>query len=365
MIMAHKLKIGVVGVGFGAQVHIPAFQSEGLDVIAVAARREERAKETAEKFDIPNFFSDYELMLELNDLDAVSIATPVHLHLPIVLAALKAGKHVICEKPFSTDQATAKEMLNAANESKKTAMIAHEFRFSSGRSRVKELIDEGHIGELQMALVTLVTGPRRPIKPRPLTDRDVAENGGGFLFGLGSHYIDALRQWFGEISSVSGTTRTHYPDRINEETGNIVQSNADDTFQFRVEFASGGWATMVASSAAPYGPGGRMEVYGTDGTLITPHVGPGMNPPAHGKILAAKLGQESLNEETIPDRLQPFEDDRDDRLMPFRLLTREFLRGIDEGISPAPNFYDGYRCQQILDGIRESSLTGNEVQIEL
>lgn len=363
--MANKLKIGVVGVGFGAQVHIPAFQSEGLDVIAVTARREERAKETAKNFDIPNFFSDYESMLQLDDLDAVSIATPVHLHLPVVLAALKAGKHVICEKPFSTDQATAKQMLDAANASTQTTMIAHEFRFSSGRSRVKELIDEGYIGELQMALVTLVTGPRRPIKPRPLTDRDVAENGGGFLFGLGSHYIDALRQWFGEITAVSGTTRTHYPDRINQDTGDTVQSNADDTFQFTVRFARGGWATMVGSSAAPYGPGGRMEVYGSDGTLITPHAGPGMNPPAHGKILAAKLGDESLSEETIPDRLQPFADDRDDRLMPFRLLTREFLHGIEEGISPAPNFYDGYRCQQILDGIRESDLTGNEVQIDL
>ena len=146
--MAKRLKVGVVGVGFGAQVHIPAFQSEDLDVIAVTARREERAKETAEKFNIPNFFSNYESMLELDDLDAVSIATPVHLHLPVVLAALNAGKHVICEKPFSTDQATAKQMLDAANESKQTAMIAHEFRFSSGRSRVKELIDEGYIGIL-------------------------------------------------------------------------------------------------------------------------------------------------------------------------------------------------------------------------
>jgi predicted dehydrogenase len=363
--MANRLKIGVVGVGFGAQVHIPAFQSEGLDVIAVTARREERAKETAEKFNIPSFFSDYESMLKLDDLDAVSIATPVQLHLPVVLAALKAGKHVICEKPFSTDQATAKQMLDVANESKQTAMIAHEFRFSSGRTRVKELIDEGYIGELHMALVTLVTGPKRPVKPRSLTDRDIAENGGGFLFGLGSHYIDALRQWFGEITAVSGKTEAHYPDRLNQDTGDIVQSNADDTFQFTVQFANGGWATMVGSSAAPYGPGGRMEVYGSDGTLVTPHTSPGMNPPAHGTIFAAKVGEENLSEQTIPDRLQPFTDDRDNRLMPFRLLTREFLRGIEEGISPAPNFYDGYRCQQILDAIRKSSSEGHEVEIDL
>jgi predicted dehydrogenase len=67
----------------------------------------------------------------------------------------------------------------------------------------------------------------------------------------------------------------------------------------------------------------------------------------------------------MPERLQPFQDERDDRLMPFRLLVREFLRGIEEGTSPAPNFYDGFRCQQILDAVRESSATGRRVEIAL
>ena len=89
----------------------------------------------------------------------------------------------------------------------------------------------------------------------------------------------------------------------------------------------------------------------------------GVNPPPHGTLLGAKIGDDALAEIPIPERLQPFADDRDGRLIPFRLMVREFLRGIQEGTSPSPNFYDGFRCQQVLDAVRESSATGRVIQI--
>src|SRR5688572_17903332 len=147
--MANRpLRIGVAGVGFGSAVHIPAFQSEGLDVVAVCSRRAERAEETAQRFGIERTFTDYDEMLQLDGLDAVSIATPPALHHEMSLAALRAGKHVICEKPFALNTAQALEMRQAAAASGLTAMIAHEFRYASARMRVKELLDEGYIGDL-------------------------------------------------------------------------------------------------------------------------------------------------------------------------------------------------------------------------
>jgi predicted dehydrogenase len=231
---------------------------------------------------------------------------------------------------------------------------------------VKELIDDGYIGQLHMALVSLIAGLPGRFQPRPYSpDRDVAENGGGMLFGLGSHYIDCLRHWFGEIEAAEGQLFTHFADRIDPSTQNIVQATGDDTFHFTLHFARRGWASMNATMAAPFGSGGRTEIYGREGTLVTPHKGLGMNPPAHGTVLAAKPGDEGLKELPIPERLQPFADERDDRLMPFRLFAREFVRGIEEGTSPAPNFYDGFRCQQVLDAIRESSASGRLVRIAL
>src|SRR5262245_58273094 len=150
------LRIGVVGVNYGATVHIPGLQSEGVEVIAVCARRQETAGEAAEKYGIPRVFTDYEAMLKLDDLDAVAIASPVSLHAPMTLAALAAGKHVICEKPFAANQAEAREMWDAAQKTGLTATIGHEFRFSSARMRAKELIDEGYIGNLRFVSMRLV-----------------------------------------------------------------------------------------------------------------------------------------------------------------------------------------------------------------
>src|SRR5277367_412116 len=153
------VRIAVVGVGFGTTVHVPAFVSEGLEVVALMARRRERAEEAAATFGIDEIFTDFDALLEMGDLDAVSIATPTALHYEMATAALRAGKHVICEKPFALNVAEAKEMADLAESSGLTAMIAHEFRFASGRMFVKSLLDEGYVGDPKIALLRLIRGP--------------------------------------------------------------------------------------------------------------------------------------------------------------------------------------------------------------
>ena len=360
------LRIGVVGVGFGAAVHIPAFQSEGLEVVAICSRRKERAEEAAARFEVSGVFTDYEAMLAMPGLDAVSIVTPVALHHSMTLQALAAGKHVICEKPFALNTGEAQEMYNRAGASGLTAMVAHEFRFSSARMRTKELLDEGYIGKPRMALMKIVLGgfgrpgTTPPAGPLPyVPERDSAALGAGLLFGLGSHYIDCLRHWFGEVESVSGELNNFAPDRLDADKP--VKADADDTFLFNLRFRSGVLAQMIGTRMAPFGSGVGVEIYGSEGALVTPQRG--VNPPAHGTLLGGRSGEERLNELPIPERLQPFADERDERLMPFRLLTREFLRGIETKTSPAPNFYDGLRCQQIMDAVRESAAMGRRVTI--
>lgn len=353
------VRIGVVGVNYGATVHIPGLQSEGCQVVAVCSQREERAGETAEKFGIPHAFTDYDAMLRMEGLDAIAIASPVPLHHPMTMAALAANKHVLCEKPFTMDQQLAREMWDKAQSTGLTAMIGHEFRYSSARMYAKELINDGYIGNLRLCLMRLVMGGFGGNRPRPAGAPPVVPSArppsgsasSGFLWGIGSHYIDCLRHWFGEVSSVSGHVTNFTAPR----------AEADDTFLFTLEFANGGYAQMVGSRAASFGPAPAVEIYGDAGTLVTPQRG--LNPPAHGTVLAAKVGDEKLQDLPVPDRLQPFVDERDDRLMPFRLLVRDFIRGVREGSSPAPNLYDGWRCQQILDAVRESSRTGRRIAI--
>ena len=117
---------------------------------------------------------------------------------------------------------------------------------------------------------------------------------------------------------------------------------------------------MTASFAATPARGGRIAVMGDRGTLLAEQPGP--NPMDDGQVIGSRDGA-PLAVLDMPPQFTPFTDARDHRLMAFRLLVRDFTRGIDEGDSPAPNFADGLACQQVLDAVRESSETGRTVRI--
>ena len=143
-------------------------------------------------------------------------------------------------------------------------------------------------------------------------------------------------------------------------------ADANNGFQFLVSFANGAWGSMNCSFAAPFGSGVQIEVHGTEGSLHTPQSGGNPDPTVKGVVMGGRRDrEEQLTQLAVPEWLYPFEDERDHRLMPFRLLVREFLRGIREGTSPAPNLYDAYRCQQVMDAVQESARTGRRVQISL
>ncbi len=345
------LRIGIIGVGFGAAVHVPGFQSEGWEVPVVWGRTVSRAREAAERLGVPEVAEDWRDIVAREDLDAVAVATPPAAHLEMVTAALQAGKHVLCEKPFALNAGEAEQMRALAAEHGLTAMVAHEFRFAPQRLQIKELLELGYIGTPQLVSAELLMG--RPAgDPPPYTWNAKTSEGGGMLGGLGSHFIDGFRHWFGDIASARGSLRTARPDR-RDASGAIVQADADDTFAFTLEFEDGPIVTMTASSAVSPSQGGRITITGSDGVLVATQRGP--NPEPDGVVLAGKSTDRRLEELPVPDHCRPIEDERDHRLGAFRLLVREFERGIREGVSPAPSFEDALKCQQALDAIRESA----------
>ena len=347
------VRIGVIGVGFGATVHIPAFQSEGMEVVAVCASRQERADEAAQRFGIPNAHTDYQELVARADIDAVSVVTAPRLHHEMTVAALNAGKHVICEKPFTVNAAQAEELVAKADETGLTTMIAHEFRFAPERAFARQLIDEGYIGAPQHITASLhLRFARRPgaapIPPNP--------GSGGMLGGLGSHYIDGIRHWFGDVTGVSGTLHGSVPEGIS-------LADANNGFSVHMTFENGAWGTLTCSLNAPLGQGGSVQIYGSEGSLHLSQTGP--NPAPEGLVRGGRLDDESreLRIIPIPEELHPFDDARDHRLLAFRLMVRDFLRGIETGTSPTPNFRDGLGCQRVLDAIQQSHATGSAVDV--
>ncbi|MEO5700057.1 MAG: Gfo/Idh/MocA family oxidoreductase [Casimicrobiaceae bacterium] len=350
-----KPRIGVIGIGFGAQVYLPALQSEGWDVAALCSRHRDKAEKVAAAAGVPDVHTDAMELIARADLDAVAITTPPKAHCALVLAALEAGKHVLCEKPFALDAAEAARMRDAAAKSGRTAMVGHEFRHTPQRAFIKQLLSEGYVGNFELCTIELFLDRYITPTPRPLTWNAYRAEGGGLLGALGSHYIDALRHWFGDIATVSGSLDILRPDLVDEATQRAATAETDDTFQFTARFKSGGLATMIASFAVTPARGARIVVMGDRGTLIAEQPGP--NPLEDGVVIGSQDGAPLRTLET-PVQYTPFKDSRDHRLMAFRLLVQAFNAGIAQGESPSPNFTDGLRCQEVLDAVRSSAASG-------
>jgi predicted dehydrogenase len=354
-------RVGIIGVGFGAQVYVPAFVSEGWEVAALCSRDAQKAGKAAAAAGIAEVHTDPLELIRRDDISAVGIVTPPSAHDALAIAALECGKHVLCEKPFALDAGRGRAMAQAARDSGKTAMVGHEFRHTPQRAFIKQLITEGYIGRFQLCTLELFLDRYVTREPRALSWMARRADGGGILGALGSHYIDGLRHWFGDVAAASGRLLRLRPQVADAATGRVVAAETDDAFTFTLEFAQGGIATMVASFAATPARGARIAVMGDEGTLIAEQPGP--NPTEDGVVIGSRHGS-PLQPLPTPSQYTPFQDDRDHRLMAFRLLVRDFTRGIDEGTSPAPNFDDGLKCQQVMDAIRESSETGRTVRLE-
>jgi len=357
---AGKRRIGVIGIGFGDAVHVPAFRSEGWEVAAICSRHADKVRQAAVAAGIADVHTDPLELIHRDDLAAVAIATPPVAHHDLAVAALEAGKHVLCEKPFALDLTQAGRMQRVAAASGRTAMVAHEFRYAPQRGYIRQLLGEGYVGKFELCTIELFLDRFASREPRPLTWFGSRAAGGGLLGALGSHYIDGLRYWFGEVATVSGRLDTLRPDLRDPATGRIEQAETDDTFAFTLTFRNGGTATMIASFAFAPARGAKIVVMGDEGMLVAEQTGP--NPAEDGVVLGSRRGA-VLAPLPTPAQYTPFSDARDHRLMAFRLLVREFNAGIERGVSPAPNFDDGVRCQEVLDAVCESSATGRTLTL--
>src|SRR5262245_37608614 len=122
------VRVGIIGTGWGASVQAPAFRCvAGAELVAITSGRLERAQAVAQEHGIPQAFDDYREMLDKANLDLVSIVTPPYLHHEMTLAAIAAGAHVICEKPFALDVRQASEMVEAAERAGCINVVDHEF----------------------------------------------------------------------------------------------------------------------------------------------------------------------------------------------------------------------------------------------
>jgi predicted dehydrogenase len=349
------LRVGVIGVGFGAAVHIPALQQlPETEVVAVCARRPDRAHLAAAQHGVKVALSDFRVLLRDAEIDAVVVASPPHLHHQMTLAAIEAGKHVLCEKPMARSLAEARDMLKMAEANGVAAMVNHEYRFVPARARAKELIDEGYLGDPHSASITVYRSSLND--PNGVTWDWLMEGakGGGMLGAAGSHHVDALRWWFGEVKAVAGATATMVKRRRLPESTQTAPVDADDNFALLLRFANGALATVHYSATAPHDAGDEIVLSGSEGIIVL---------GSDGGLRGARRG-EALAELPVPARLHPDLPTFDHPMTgPTLLLMREWLRAIRTGVPSPPSFADGVKVQEILDGVVRSTQQGRWIDV--
>jgi predicted dehydrogenase len=243
--MSKKLRVGVVGASFGGTVHVPAFQAQGsFEVVAIASPN--RAVEVAALRRIPNAFATIEEMLSGVELDVVSIASPPYLHRDAVIAALAAGKHVLCEKPFALTVAEAEEMCAAAAAAPGlVCALAHEFRYLPSRQALKELVVNGHLGPLRAIESAWYGRMLRADAERPNSWWFERARGGGLTGAILSHLVDQANWLAGRPPlRATGYERTANPERHSK--GERFTSDVADGAFATIDYGDGLIATVTA-----------------------------------------------------------------------------------------------------------------------
>jgi len=206
--MAKKLKIGIIGSGGIAQgCHMKGYQSipELCEMVATCDVNPDIAKQAADKFGISKTYVDYREMLADPEIDAVSVATPNKYHKQPTVDALKAGKHVICEKPLGMNADECREMCRAAKESGKILQVGLQSRFSGPLRFMKEYVDNGNMGHIYYARAQAL---RRRGVPAWGVFIDKDKQGGGPLIDIGVHILDLTLFLMGYPKPVSASGKT-------------------------------------------------------------------------------------------------------------------------------------------------------------
>lgn len=352
-----RLGAAVVGTGIGVLTHVRALRAAGIEVLALVGRDSARTAERARPFDVPTATTELAEALALPGVDVVTVATPPHAHAGPVLAAVAAGKHVVCEKPFARDAAEARTMLAAAETAGVVHLLGFEWRFGAGQALLTRTIRSGAIGTPRHATVQLQLGTHADPAAELPEWWKLASEGGGWLNAQGSHVIDLVRSSLGEIAGASGSVQ-----RLVERPG----MTSDDTFTALLRLR--GDATVILhSTCAARGEMLSVTKYlGTEGAAwlrgeevwVDTGAGPQQLPPP---AVLPRVDPEPPPADLITTAYDSWHS-RGVDLAPFTRLygvLRDRALGRPVADDPvAATFADGLAAQVALDAIRDSSTSG-------
>lgn len=349
-----KIKVGIIGTGSISNLHMAGYnQLDNVEVIAACDINEKRADEYAKKYGIEHVFTDYNEMLKLKELDAVSVCTWNNGHAPASIAALKAGKHVLCEKPLAMNLEEAIQMEQASKESGKLLMVGFVRRFGKNTGIMNDFIKKGYLGDIYYAKTSCI---RRAGNPCGWFS-DKKRSGGGPLIDLGVHMIDLSRFLMGKPKAVSvmGATFDNIGPRNNikaYDRYNPVDMDeycdVEDMAVAMIRFDNGAVLNVEASFSQNIKEDQlTLELFGTKS----------------GAMMEPKMELYSEMEDYLVDITPRFSQGADVFAENFKNETAHFIDCIANDAECLNPVEDGVELMRILDAIYASAASGKEVKI--
>jgi predicted dehydrogenase len=352
--VADALRGAVIGAGGVARLrHIPAFQEAArrgtAELVALCDPVAAALDLAGDEAGISERFRDYQEVLARDDIDVVTIATPNSLHEPITIAALQAGKHVLCEKPLALSLDGARRMAAAARDSGLVHSVNYRYRWVPAARYLKELLETGEVGQVRQVFMNYfnasVLDPTAPIQWR-----QTRAEGGGIFADIGSHLIDMSLWLLGPIRRVRCDYWTFTRERPDGGNG-LTPVDVDDAATCQLEFASGAVGVLNASGLCL----GRLnhqriEVYGTQGGVVYEIARPG---DIGGDQLQVCFGE---TQHRIVGMAPA-------RTLPWHVGTPldaflDFFQAIHDGRAASVTFDDAVRVQAVLDAAERSAAAG-------
>ena len=321
------LNFGIIGCGRVVERRVaPAIgEAPNARIAAFCSRDASKARVFARLFGIEKSYHDIDALLADGDVHAVYIAVPNSLHAELAIRCLRAGKHVLVDKPMALDSAQASAMVNVARDCRRTLGVLHQQRFHPANQQLFAAIRNGDLGTIHFIRAHM--GFWYSLGENWRLER--ALSGGGAAMDLAPHALDILLQAAGPIKTVDARSyNLHF------------QGNVEDMCTALLEFHDGA-VGQVDFSYCTHHYGGRIEVYGSEGTFLAD----GSLQQGDAYRIARRQGSEDL----------PIEEGQTPSC--FKLIIEDFAEAIRENREPTVSLNDGLRVMQTIDALYESSRT--------
>lgn len=343
-----KLSVGIIGTGFGAKVLAPAFKTiPDVEVTAIAGQDRHRAALTGQSLGIPTIYDSWQQLVDDKQVEAVVIAVPPSAHVDLVTAALRAGKHVLCEKPFGIDADQARRMCELARESGRVCMVDYLFRAAPERVRLKELLDGQELGRLIRVTVEWTVRGRAAGTSGWSWQFDPS-SGGGVLFAFGAHVVDYLQWLVGPVRTVAARLSAR---GAAAQSASPARPVAADTLDAMLLLEGDIPVSVTVSNATPGGRGHWLTVYGERGAFTVGNanladtvIGTALYQSDATTGELRQIPVDSIGGEGVPDG----------RTLLVGRIAERFVRAIRSGTPAVPSCEDGWRAQVVMDAMRQA-----------